>query len=38
MILEKWYKLIKTDICKYIESMPKYCKLIIIAIGDSINY
>ena len=38
VIQEKWDKLTEEDFCKCIESIPKRCKLIILARGGSIKY
>ncbi len=38
VIKEEWKKLTKEDFCACIESMPKWCKLVIKAWGGSIKY
>ena len=38
VIQEQWDKLTEEDFCKYIKSMPKHCKLVILARGGSIKY
>ena len=38
VIKEEWEKLTEEDFCACIESMPKRCKLVILARGGSIKY
>ena len=38
VIHEEWDKLMKKDFCKCIESMPKRCKLVILARSSFIKY
>ena len=38
VIKEEWEKLMEEDFCEWKNSMPKRCKLVILARGGSIKY